>query len=287
MDKSVYQVYEDEIQSLEEEIKLLSEKYEDIQHESSFFSDEEVLKSKEFFQREFQGGHKGHRSPLYLIQEIESLERDLSFLMNFLGIQITRHSKKTLEKTANKTVATHSISGKCQFLSFCLEFQLLDMQNMDNVSASITDLNIVMEFGQQSELSKLVSSAKEHGSLLLFFRSLLSYTKWCEHRRCTFSHFKDKYPNIVAFPEGQWGHYIILKNPQLPGFELMIVWKIHISEEGEVTPVLDLLPKIPEQALRQKKAAVENAATCFRSMLRLFGIATAIETLIRVMALEK
>lgn len=30
-------------------------------------------------------------------------------------------------------------------------------------------------------------------------------------------------------------------------FELMIVWKMLISEEGTTTPVLDLLPKVPEQ----------------------------------------
>lgn len=27
----------------------------------------------------------------------------------------------------------------------------------------------------------------------------------------------------------------------------MIVWKIHIDEEGRTTPVLDLLTKVPEQ----------------------------------------
>lgn len=45
MDNSICQVYEDEIQSLEEEIKLLAEKYEDSQQESTFFSDEEILMS--------------------------------------------------------------------------------------------------------------------------------------------------------------------------------------------------------------------------------------------------
>lgn len=30
-------------------------------------------------------------------------------------------------------------------------------------------------------------------------------------------------------------------------FELMIVWKIHLDEEGRTTPVLDLLTKVPEQ----------------------------------------
>lgn len=49
MDNSICQDYEDEIQSLEEEIKLLSEKYEDRQQESTFFSDEEILMSKYAF----------------------------------------------------------------------------------------------------------------------------------------------------------------------------------------------------------------------------------------------
>ncbi|XP_021265173.1 centromere protein P isoform X1 [Numida meleagris] len=287
MDNSIYQVYEDEIQLLEEEIKLLAEKYEDIQQESTFFSEEEVLTSIKLFQREFQGEHKGHGPPLDLKAELESLERDLSFLMKFTGIQITSHSKKTLEKTANRTVQKHKVSGNCWSLPFCLEFQLLEMKSKENVSAAVTDLSIVIESGQYSELSKFVTSAEEHGNLLLFFRSLLSYAEWCEHRRCTFLHFKAKYPNIVTLPEGQQGDHLILRNPQLPGFELMMVWKMHIDEEGTTTPVLDLLPKVPEQVLEQKKAAIENAPTCFRSMLLLFGIETAIENLIRVVGLEK
>lgn len=45
MDSSLCQAYKDEIQSLEEEIKLLAEKYEDNQQDSIFFSDEEILMS--------------------------------------------------------------------------------------------------------------------------------------------------------------------------------------------------------------------------------------------------
>ncbi|XP_042736027.1 centromere protein P [Lagopus leucura] len=287
MDRSVYQVYEDEIQLLEAEIKLLSEKYEDIQQESTFFSDEEVQMSVKLFQGEFLGELKGHTSPWDLKAELESLERDLSFLVKFTGIQITSHSKKTLEKTANRTVQKHRLSGNCQSLPFCLEFQLLEVQNNKNVSAAVTDLRILMESGPYSELSKFVSSIEEHGNLLMFFRSFSSYAEWCKHRRCTFLHFKAKYPNIVILPEGQEGDHIILRNRQLPGFELMIVWKMLISEEGTTTPVLDLLPKVPEQVGEQKKAAIDNAPTCFRSMLLLFGIETAIENLIQAFSLEK
>ncbi|XP_010156796.1 PREDICTED: centromere protein P-like [Eurypyga helias] len=89
-----------------------------------------------------------------------------------------------------------------------------------------------------------------------------------------------KYPDIVTLPEGLLGDYIILRNPRIPGFELMIVWKIHIDEEGRITPVLDLLTKVPEQVLERKMATVETAPARFRSMLRLLGIETALENLI-------
>ncbi|KFV45234.1 Centromere protein P, partial [Tyto alba] len=190
MDNNIYQVYEDEIQSLEEEIKQLTEKYEDSQQESTIFSDEEILMAKKLFQREFQRQLKGCDSPSDLKAQLESLEADLSFLMKFTGIHFTNHSKKTMEKTKTRTVQKHRLSGNCHSLSFQLEFQLLEMQNKENVSIVVTDLSVIMESGEDSDVSKFVSSTEERGDLLAFFRSLLSYAEWYKHRRCTFQHFK-------------------------------------------------------------------------------------------------
>ncbi|XP_062441218.1 centromere protein P [Rhea pennata] len=287
MENSIYQVYEDEIQSLEEEIKMLAEKYEDSQQESMFFSDEEILMSIKSFQREFQEELKGHESPSDLKAQLESLEADLLFLMKFTGIWFTSHSKKTVEKTGNRTIQKHKLSGNCRSLPFQLEFQVLEIKNKERVSAIITDLKVKMESGECSSVSKFVSSTEENGNLLPFFRSLSSYADWYEHRRCTFLHFKARYPDIVKLPEGVLGDYIVLRNPKSSGFELMIVWKIHVEEDGRTTPVLDLLTKVPERVLEQKIATIENAPTCFRSMLLLFGIETAIENLIKVVGLKK
>uniref|UniRef100_A0A8C3JFB7 Centromere protein P n=1 Tax=Calidris pygmaea TaxID=425635 RepID=A0A8C3JFB7_9CHAR len=190
MDNSICQMYEDEIQLLEEEIKLLTEKYEDNQQESTFFSDEEILMSIKSLQKESQGESKGHESPSDLKAQLESLETDLSFLMKFTGIQFRRHSKKTVEKTGNRTVQKHRLSGNCHSLSFQLELQLLEIQNKDSVSAAVTDLGIIMESGEDSAVSKFVSRIEEHGNLLMFFRSLSTYAEWYEHRRRTFLHFK-------------------------------------------------------------------------------------------------
>ncbi|NWX58429.1 CENPP protein, partial [Promerops cafer] len=283
MDNSIFQAYEAEIQALEEEVRLLAEEYEDIKQESTFFSDEEILKAI----KSIQGETKGHESLSDLIAQLESLETDLSFLMELTGFHFTSHSKKTVEKTRNRTVQKHRVSGKCHSLPFQLEFQLLEMQNNEKVSAVVSDLSIIMESREDSNVSKFVSRTEECADLLTFFRSLSTYAEWHEHRRHTFLHFKAKYPDIVTLPEGLLGDFIILKNPKVSGFELMIVWKIHLDEEGITTPVLDLLPKIPEQVLEQRMRSVESIPGGFRSALGLFGIEAAIENLIKVLGSEK
>ncbi|NXA95273.1 CENPP protein, partial [Melanocharis versteri] len=287
MDESVFQAYEGEIRALEEEIRLLTEEYEDIQQESTFYSDEEILKSIKLLQSETQGETKEHESLSDLQAQLESLETDLLFLTELTGFQFTSHSKKTVEKTRDRTVRKHKLSGKCLSLSFQLEFQLLEMQNNEEVSAVVSDLRIIMESREDSNVSKFVSSTEEHNDLLTFFTSLSTYAEWYEHRKRTFLHFKAKYPDIVTLPEGLLGDFMILRNPKLSGFELMIVWKIHLDEEGSTTPVLDLLTKVPEQVLQQRMRSLEGLPSSFRSALRLLGIEAAIENLITVLGSGK
>ncbi|NXO89787.1 CENPP protein, partial [Certhia brachydactyla] len=190
MDESIFKDYEDEIQALEEEIRLLTEEYENIQQESASFSDEDILKAMKSLQTEPQVETKGHVSLSDLKAQLESLEADLSFLMEFTGFHFTSHSKKTVEKTQNRTVQKHRLSGKCHSLPFQLEFQLLEMQNNEKVSSVVSDLSIIMESREDSNVSKFVSRTEERGDLLTFFRSLSTYAEWYEHRRYTFLHFK-------------------------------------------------------------------------------------------------
>uniref|UniRef100_A0A452HFI5 Uncharacterized protein n=1 Tax=Gopherus agassizii TaxID=38772 RepID=A0A452HFI5_9SAUR len=185
MESDIYQVYEDEIHSLEEEIELLTQKFENKQ-ESTFYSDEEI----QICIKSLQGESTQHESPPDLKAELDCLESDLSFLMKFTGIWFTNYSKETVEKTENKTIQKHRLSGNCYSLPFQMEFQLLEIQSNESISAAVTDLSIIMECGEYSDLSKFVSSAEERGNLLLFFRSLSSFAEWCEHRKCTFRHFK-------------------------------------------------------------------------------------------------
>ncbi|OWK55994.1 Centromere protein P [Lonchura striata] len=200
MDEGIFQAYEDEIQALEEEIRLLTEKYEDMQQESTFFSDEEILKSINSFQRETQGETKGHASLSNLKAQLESLEADLSFLIELTGFNFTSHSKKTVEKSKqfsqNGMLQKHRLSGKCHSLSFQLEFQLLEMEEYIILKITCPDINmdkaIILIHLIMSGLNNifLIYSTEERGDLLTFFRSISTYAEWYEHRKHTFLHFK-------------------------------------------------------------------------------------------------
>nr|XP_025042750.1 centromere protein P isoform X2 [Pelodiscus sinensis] len=191
MENDIYQVYEDEIHSLEEEIEMLTQKFENNEQESTFYSDEEIQVSG----KSHQGDSKWHESPPDLKPELECLKSDLSFLMKFTGIWFTNYSKETVEKTGNKIIQKHRLSGNCCSLPFQMEFQLLEIQDDESIPAVVTDLSIIMECGEYSDLSKFVSCAEEQGSLLQFFRSLSFFAEWYEHRKCTFQHFKHLIPS--------------------------------------------------------------------------------------------
>ncbi|XP_062977266.1 centromere protein P [Elgaria multicarinata webbii] len=283
MNNNDFQVYEEKIQSLEEEIKMLTEEYESSQHESMAYSDREIMETM----KSFKSKSKQYESSPDLKTQLDLLEFDLSFIMKLTGIWLTHYSRKPVEKSETKTIQKYRVSGNCQSVPFQLEFQLVEEnQSNKNVTAVVTDLNIIIESAEYSDLSNFVSRVEESGNLLLFFKSLSYFSEWCEHRKRTLSYFKTKYPEVVVLPEGLSGDYMILRSTQLPGFELMIVWKINVDKEGKVTPALDLLSKIPNSVMEADKFA-SDSSHCFRSLLHVLGIQASIETLITSLCKDK
>ncbi|ELK03387.1 Centromere protein P [Pteropus alecto] len=123
---------------------------------------------------------------------------DTAQVHTLTGINIRNYSKKTenlmstevAEKNIKKVLQSHRLSGNCHMITFQLEFQILEIQNKENLSSVITDLNIIMEPTSYSELSEFVSRAEERRDLFMFFRSLHFFVEWCEYRKRTFKHFK-------------------------------------------------------------------------------------------------
>lgn len=224
------------------------------------------------------------------------LESELLFLSTLTDINIISYSKKTknltstamTEKSIKKVLQRHKLSGNCHMITFQVEFQILEVQNQEHLSSAITDLNIIMEPTAYSELSEFVSRAEERRDLFMFFRSLHFFVEWCEYRKRTFKHFKEKYPEAVHLLEGASSSYMGIQSTSQPEFELVIVWRIQIDEEGKVLPKLDLLTKVPQQALElDKKGVIETAPLSFQTLLGVLGIEVTVESLIRSLCIEK
>lgn len=218
--------------------------------------------------------------------ELELLEIELAYLKELTGTEFTEYSRKSGERKDNQPLFEYKLAGNCGCLSFTLEFKLLRNLQNDSASSVVTDMNIVIESEGDSELRTFISRIEEKKNLLLFFRAFSTFSECCMHRKKTFRLFKERYPVPIRLPEGSSGNHMVVTNPQLTGSELIIVWQILVSEEGTVTPVLHLLTKIPEQALAlDKMKVVERAPAAFRTLLKVYGIDTAIEKLIQAFAM--
>ncbi|PNI15173.1 CENPP isoform 4, partial [Pan troglodytes] len=161
---------------------------------------EEKSRVQKSFQAIHQFNLEGWKSSKDLKNQLGHLESELSFLSTLTGINIRNHSKQTedltstemTEKSIRKVLQRHRLSGNCHMVTFQLEFQILEIQNKERLSSAVTDLNIIMEPTECSELSEFVSRAEERKDLFMFFRSLHFFVEWFEYRKSTFKHLKVK-----------------------------------------------------------------------------------------------
>ncbi|XP_011852238.1 PREDICTED: centromere protein P isoform X2 [Mandrillus leucophaeus] len=257
---------------------------------------EEKSRVQKSFQAIHQFTSEGWTSSKDLKNQLGHLESELSFLSTLTGINIRNYSRQTedltstemAEKSIRKVLQRHRLSGNCHMVTFQLEFQILEIQNKERLSSAVTDLNIIMEPTECSELSEFVSRAEDRKDLFMFFRSLHFFVEWFEYRKRTFKHFKEKYPDAVYLSEGPSSCSMGIRSASRPGFELVIVWRIQIDEDGKVFPKLDLLTKVPQRALElDKNRAIEAAPLSFRTLLGVLGIEAALESLIKSLCAEE
>ncbi|EDL41079.1 centromere protein P [Mus musculus] len=274
-----------ELRALEAEVAALQRECRMLQN-----AGEKASGAWKSFQKISQSDSEEWESLKDLRSQLEHLRSEHSFLSKLTGFNIRNYSKmedivntEETEKDTKKVLQKHRLSGNCNMVTFQLEFEVLEMETKEKKSSIITDLSIIMEPTEYSELSEFASRAEEKRDLLMFFRSLHFFVEWCEYRENTFKHFKEKYPDTVYLLEGTCSHCMEIRSTRQPGFELVIVWKIQIDEEGMVFPKLDLLTKVPERALGlDKNRVIETAPLSFRSLLGVLGIEAALDSLIRL-----
>ncbi|XP_051050266.1 centromere protein P [Phodopus roborovskii] len=278
------------------ELRALEAEVAALQRECSMLSKpwRKTSGARKSFKKFPQSDSEGWESLEDLKSQLGHLKSELSFLSKLTGINIRSYSKteditnnEVTDNDTKKILQRHRISGNCNMVTFQLEFQVLEIETKEKLSSVITDLNIIMEPTEYSELSEFASRAEEKRDLLMFFQSLHFFVEWYEYRKNTLEHFKEKYPDIVYLSEGTCSRCMEIRSARQPGFELVIVWRIQIDEEGKVFPKLDLLTKVPERALElDKNRVIETAPLSFRRLLGVLGIEAALDSLIKLLCVE-
>ncbi|XP_055725922.1 centromere protein P [Salvelinus fontinalis] len=284
MKKNLENVYEAQIKALQEEIAALQGQQDKNEREIAMnlgggrMQDALLVMTgqKETGKRDITA---------HLKAEIMEMEEELIRQTKMNGIVLLNCCVKTMEKSNKKMVQQHRLTGHCSFLDFQVEFELTDVQEDTTLVRTITDLNIVMDSTEFKDFSKFVSGVEDKRHLLLFFRTVRRFSDRCEDRRRTFQHFQEKYPRVVSLPGGCRAETMQIKSPKLAGCALTVYWSIEVTNEGDVTPKIDLLTKMPEKVLEMdSRKVIENAPDSFQSLLRILGAEASIDTVIQSVA---
>ncbi|KAM9361920.1 centromere protein P [Symphorus nematophorus] len=280
-------VLEAHIERLKAEVAELQSQQQDNHKDITFHLGGQLQDAMSYMCGQRQGGGK-EKVLSRLKEEVKELEEDLKRQTQMNGISLHSCTTKTLHSSGSKLVQQLCVSGHCSELVFQVEFQLTEVKEGQGSERMISDLNVVMDTNDLQNFSSFLSGVEESRDLLLFFRTLRTFSDRCDDRCRTYQHFQEKYPSVVSLPGGCRSEVMSLNHPELPGCVLFIHWSVEVSREGGVTPKIDLLTKIPERALQLfPSQPVGGAAEAFKSLLRILGPEAAIESVIRAVSLSQ
>ncbi|XP_077430381.1 centromere protein P isoform X2 [Vanacampus margaritifer] len=282
----------EEMMLLEENIRHLQAEVAELQCQCQSYQGELSLHSSEPLQDALSlvCGHEpqegAHMVLPSLREEVEQMEKDLQWQSRMNGISLRSCTASTLQSRSTNSVQKMRVSGQCSELAFQVEFELSEVKGGERPEKSISSLNVVMGASDLHNFSSFLSGVEESKDLLLFFRTLRTFSDRMDERRRAFQHFQAKYGRVACVPDGCNWSLLTLHHPDLPGCTFLVRWSVGVSKEGEVTPKLDLLTKIPDRALEQfPSQTIGSAGEAFHSLLRLLGPEAALEEVIRAVGL--
>ncbi|XP_063071156.1 centromere protein P isoform X2 [Engraulis encrasicolus] len=273
--------YEAEIQKLYEEIAMLEAEKENCEREVSMQYGKYLHGVLDVLE---EGDVRNKRDVAKLMEEIEKMEKNLDAEMKLNRITLTCCSTKTIQKSSAKDVQQYQLQGHCYHVCFDVGFTITEVQEKDAVTRRVSNLSIILDGQDSTDISSVLTRVEETNSLMLLFNTLKSFSENCKHRSKTFQHFKERYPELVSLPEGCMSSLLLAQSARLKGCTMCIHWGIDVSLEGEVRPKLDLVMKIPEEGLRMDSTnVVANAPKYFQNLLHAVGVETAIECILKTM----
>ncbi|XP_061146376.1 centromere protein P [Syngnathus typhle] len=292
MEKRINEENKEEVMLLEENIQRLQVEVAQLQRQRQRRQEELALHSSQPLRDALllvcgHGPKEDARMALSsLREEVEQLEEDLQRQTKMNGISLRSCTARILQSGSTKSVQEMCVCGQCSELDFQVEFQLSEIKGGERPEKSVDSLNVVTGASDLCNFSRFLTGVEESRELLMFFRTLRTFSDRMNERRHAFRHFQAKYGQVACAAGGSNPSVLTFHHPNLPGCTFLVHWSVDVSKEGEVTPKVDLLTKIPDRALQLfPSQGVGSADEAFHSLLRLLGPEAAVEEVIRAAGL--
>lgn len=236
----------------------------------------------------------GQMVELRLQEELEEMEMDVERQTQMNGFRVVSCSTRSVDRDGTAAIAERAggssisqhicVNGLGSEFNFQVDFKLTELKFGEKIKSRISGLNIVVkgnDLQNSHTFSTFISRVEDTQDLLMFFRTLRMFTDHCNRRRSTFSRLQTQFPSMVSLPQGQRSEFMTLHHPDLPGCVLLVHWSVTISPNGAVKSSIELLPKIPKNALQLLQSSpVAGAAEAFHSLQRILGVEGALEAVV-------
>lgn len=284
-----------ELQTLQAEVEELQKQLQDQHRVMGFDFTGNLLLALGVLCGQNAAPSDGQKVALRLQEELEEMEKDVERQTRMNGFRVISCSSRRVDGATTEALTRRAggssssqqvcVSGLCSELNFQVEFKLTQLKFGEKTKQTVSDLNIVIEDSEQQSFSSFLSRVEETQDLLLFFRTLRTFSDRSDERRRTFSQLQTKFPSVVSLPGGQRSEVMALHHPELPGCCLFIHWSILVNKDGAVKASVELLPKVPLNALRLfQSSPVAGAAEAFHSLQRILGVEGALEAVAMAMS---
>ncbi|KAL3851852.1 hypothetical protein ACJMK2_015554 [Sinanodonta woodiana] len=270
-----------ELAQLEADVKLLEATIKRKEHErnsSHSRNIEALLKTNESAAAE-----NNEKSIDIIYAETEVLKQKLEITEHITGITLTHSECKIIENGENFQKYLRVIKGECGEIQFQLELEVLEMLKSDTSStADIVEMKVNVEQHFYYSLKDAVDRLSAEKSVQGFLRLLEPYQRWCSIRDKTFSHFQEKYPDIVKLHMDIPYQSLIISNHS-KNWHFSVNWGFQVKNQYMLEPDINLGIKVPETVLGSDQMNVLSSfPATFDLMLHEHGIERAINSVIHL-----
>ncbi|KAA8593689.1 hypothetical protein FQN60_009805 [Etheostoma spectabile] len=192
-------VLEAQIEHLQAEVAALQCQQQDNHKDITFHLRGHMQDAMSYVCGQRQAGEK-EKVLSMLTDEVEELEEDLKRQTQINGISLNSCTTKTLQSSGRQLVQQLCISGHCSELVFQVEFKLSEVKSSGNFTR--------LPSSPGPPWKTLESLVEESRDLLLFFRTLRTYSDRCDDRRRTFQHFQRYRPIGSTFIQVKLSGYL-------------------------------------------------------------------------------